>query len=77
MPEYSVKLDLYRNLNFSRNFQINAVRKTNIRTKDEFHKVIAEKNRVSPQDLGNVANRISIQNQKEKTLMDRFYDIFA
>ncbi|RKY85713.1 hypothetical protein DRQ09_06915 [candidate division KSB1 bacterium] len=76
MPTFNIKLDLTRNLNFSRNFQINAVRKTNVKTREEFHRIIAEKNTITPQDIGNVARRISIQSQRGKTIQERFFDMF-
>jgi len=77
MPQTNIKLDLHRNLNFTRNFQINAVRKTNVRSKLEFHQILAERNKVSPQDLGTVGKRVSLQAQRGKSVQQRFFDVFG
>ena len=77
MPEFNIRLDLTRNLNFSRQFQIQAVRKTNIRSKNDFHQLVAEKNKITPQDIGNATNRLSMKHQRNKTLHDRFFETFG
>ena len=48
-----------------------------VRTKQEIVQLTSEDLRVTPQDLGNVANRINIKAQFAKTTQQRFFDLFV
>ena len=66
-----------RNLFISQNSINKAVRRTNVKSRVVFQRIVREITTVTPQDLGNMANRISIQGNAGKTPQDRFFDFYA
>lgn len=70
-------INAQRNLFLSQNAIVNAVRRTNVKSRVEFQSIIREITTVTPQDLGNAAARVSIQSNSGKSPQDRFFDMFA
>ena len=79
MPENQLnvpRINISRNLSTSKNFQNTAVRRTNVRSRTEFTQLVQQNNNVTPQDIGNMARRISIRDNQFKSPQDRFFDVF-
>ncbi len=64
-------------LNFITTRGRNAAATAGIRSRAETAQRIAEQLRLAPQDLSNVANRLSIQTQAGKSIQSRFFDLFV
>ena len=77
MAEYNTTINVQRNLDFARNFQTTAVKKTNVRSRETFHALKAEKYTITPQDIGRYGRRISIEDKKGKTLQDKIVDLLT
>ncbi len=73
----SANVNIQRNISFNQSFFKNAVRKTNIRSRDTFRQLRKQMLDLTPQDLGNVAKRSSIKENSFKSPQDRFVDMFA
>ncbi len=77
MAKAELNINIQRNLSFNQNFFKNAVRKTNVTSKQIFQQIRKEELNVSPQDLGSVARRGSIQSNNSKSPQQRFIDMFV
>lgn len=70
-------INAQRNLFISQNATVKAVRRTNVKSRVEFQSIVREITTLTPQDIGNMANRISIQANSGKSPQDRFFDMFV
>ena len=68
-------INVQRNLSFNLNTQIKAVQRTNVHSRSSFQQLVNNKNDVTPQDLGNIARRMSVRDNQNKTPQDRFFDL--
>ena len=70
-------INAQRNIFIIQNAITKAVQRTNVKSRVVFQNIIREITTVTPQDLGNMADRISIRSNSAKTPQDRFFDMFA
>lgn len=74
--ENVARINAQRNVFVMRNSLVKAVRRTNVKSRVEFQSIIREMTSVTPQDIGNMASRVSIRANQNKTPQDRFFDMF-
>lgn len=77
MPQQSVKLTPTQVMNFTFDYFHNAVRKSKVGSKQQVTQMRSEELRLTPQDVGNFARRISISSQFSKSPQKRFIDLMA
>jgi len=77
MPQQPVKLSPTQIINFTFDYFHNAVRRTNVRSKQQAAQMRTEELRLTPQNVGDFASRISISSQFSKTPQERFIDLMA
>jgi len=75
--ENIVHLNLLRNLTVNLNYITTALKRTNVNSRDAFQRIIKDRNNLSPQDIGDSAKRIAIDENQNKTPQDRFIDTFV
>ena len=64
-------------INFTFNYFKTALRKTNVRSKQQVAQMKTEELRMNPQTLGAYSKKISISEQFSKTHQQRFIDIMS
>ena len=74
--ENVARINAQRNLFISQNSIVKAVRRTNVKSRVAFQSIIREITSLTPQDIGNMAKRVSIRENQNKTPQDRFFDMF-
>ena len=77
MPQQPVKLSPTQIINFTFDYFHNAVKRTNVRSKQKVAQMRSEELRLTPQNVGDFAKRISISSQFSKTPQKRFIDLMA
>lgn len=75
--ENIARINAQRNIFIIQNSIVKAVRRTNVKSRVAFNSIIREITSVTPQDIGNMASRISIRANQNKTPQDRFFDMFV
>ena len=77
MPQQSVKVTPTQVMNFTFDYFQNAIRKTNVRSRQQVTQMRSEELRLTPQNVGDFARRISISSQFSKSPQKRFIDLMA
>ena len=72
-----VSINMLRNLNISQNSQNKAVRITGVKSRSAFLQFVSQNNAITPQDIGNMARRISVRDNQFKSPQDRFLDMIV
>ena len=77
MPQQPVKVTPTQVMNFTFDYFQNAFRKTNVRSRQQVVQMRSEELRLTPQNVGDFARRISISSQFSKSPQKRFIDLMA
>ena len=72
----TAKINPTRTFNVNLNYQKTAFRRTAANSIQKINQFRAEDNKVSPEDLGRLASRGSVQDQLSKSFHERFIDIY-
>ena len=70
------KINLLQMLSVNLNYQRAAFRRTSADSIQKMNQLRAEDTKVSPEDLGRLASRGSVQDQLSKSFHERFIDIY-
>lgn len=62
---------------FNLNYFRNAVRKTDVKSRRDVLQMTKERNRLTPQIAGNYSKRVNLEAQLNKTMQQRFIDMFS
>ncbi len=73
----SGKFSLTNNLNFMRGFQTKAMKTGNVTSQEDRNRYQKQKMQLSPQNIGENARRISVEDNRSKTPQQRFFDFYG
>lgn len=79
MPQQTntIKVTPQAVLNFELNYFRNAVRKSNVTSRQQLRQMRSEDLRLTPQTMGAYSKRLSMNDQFSKTEQQRFIDLMA